>query len=412
MNKKAIERIYRTIDKQRKLIKAEDENVIAHKEMCRRERFNYLQSKLIDNNLRNPVCVVPNANIRALDMMPRIDICEDIHFRKRLPKRYKKICRLEGLNEDKYGKKKLIDPKVMMKQTNQASVARLEKMRAGRVNFSLGQMKNELQFESSQSSGEETELRQVAKSVVVSKSGSLKAMHSRLNHKELRRLMGEEDARVPRGANKNLKVLTRLDEQKLLEANRMICEKYQRELCFRQNGSMFVIDVDDGIPLGAFRNFGELVMLKYRAKLGLIPQPFEGPPLKHRPGHLKWTVPTNVLIEERKLEKAFEASRPILEDVIKRRQSYMDTSGKTLLSDDYEKNILLRLSSQRKATNIDARFREERFKPRLSIQLNEDEYMAAIDQIFKEDSQPVSPSDSKKRPKEKRRIERDSPRTL
>ena len=100
VNRKAIERIYKTIDKQRKQIKAEDENVIAHKEMCKRERFDYLQSKLNDKLFRSPICVVPDQSIKALDMLPRVDLCEDIHFRKRLPKSYKKICKLERLNED------------------------------------------------------------------------------------------------------------------------------------------------------------------------------------------------------------------------------------------------------------------------------------------------------------------------
>jgi len=32
--------------------------------------------------------------------------------------------------------------------------------------------------------------------------------------------------------------------------------------------------------------------------MGLLPQPYDGPPLQHRPGTLKWNVPTNILREE------------------------------------------------------------------------------------------------------------------
>lgn len=38
---------------------------------------------------KNPVLVLPSNDVRQLDMMPRIQILEDLQFRKALPKSYK-----------------------------------------------------------------------------------------------------------------------------------------------------------------------------------------------------------------------------------------------------------------------------------------------------------------------------------
>lgn len=62
-----------------------------------------------------------------------------------------------------------------------------------------------------------------------------------------------------------------------------------------------------------------------RQKLGLIPQPYEGPPLKHRPGHLKWGMPANLVKEEQQMKKMTEVekSQVVFDKQLEKRQSFI-----------------------------------------------------------------------------------------
>lgn len=90
-------------------------------------------------------------------------------------------------------------------------------------------------------------------------------------------------------------MLELLNGHNLMEANKVICDKYKAELNALRDPSNFVADLDEGVALANFRNISELAMIKFRQNAGLLPKPFEGPSLQHRPGTLKWTVPTNML---------------------------------------------------------------------------------------------------------------------
>lgn len=59
---------------------------MADNELLKRERFNFLQDKMYEQLSENPVLVVPDPSIKPLDMLPRVDLIELLHFRKKLPK--------------------------------------------------------------------------------------------------------------------------------------------------------------------------------------------------------------------------------------------------------------------------------------------------------------------------------------
>ena len=48
----------------------------------------------------NPVLVVPDPSVQALDMLPRVELLEDVEFRKKIPKAYKLFKLYHPLAED------------------------------------------------------------------------------------------------------------------------------------------------------------------------------------------------------------------------------------------------------------------------------------------------------------------------
>lgn len=48
---------------------------------------------------KNPVLVLPGQEIETLDMMPRISMLEDLHFRKALPKSFKLFNKMAPFSE-------------------------------------------------------------------------------------------------------------------------------------------------------------------------------------------------------------------------------------------------------------------------------------------------------------------------
>jgi len=198
--------------------------------------------------------------------------------------------------QDKFANK-VLDNVTAMAACVYNGVKYVEKQRAIKLGVKVGQLKKSIDKDS------DGELLELKDQVIVRKSGSLNALPNGTRFRHMRELFGERQPKVPKCADPKIKILEQLDSKRLIEANRIICEAYKKELLARRDGSQFVHDPDDGIPNEYFRNFAEMSMMVMRQKLGLLPQPFEGPPLKHRPGRLRWGVPTNILIEERKQEK-------------------------------------------------------------------------------------------------------------
>ena len=48
---------------------------------------------------KNPVLVLPNENVQSLDMQPRINIIEDLQFRKAIPKSLKLFDKMAPFSE-------------------------------------------------------------------------------------------------------------------------------------------------------------------------------------------------------------------------------------------------------------------------------------------------------------------------
>ena len=103
---------------------------------------------------------------------------------------------------------------------------------------------------------------------------------------------------MPGGADPNVSLLKMLDPNQLLYTNDILISQYKTELFAMRDNSQFVCDFDDGVPLAHFRQMKDVAALAMRQKLGLVPQPWEGPPLKHRPGRLRWTLPGYLKREE------------------------------------------------------------------------------------------------------------------
>ena len=58
-------------------------------EMQKREHFQYMNKKYIQTMSKNPVLVTPSLDVKSIDMLPRVNILEDLQFRKALPKSFK-----------------------------------------------------------------------------------------------------------------------------------------------------------------------------------------------------------------------------------------------------------------------------------------------------------------------------------
>ena len=58
-----------------------------------------MNKKYIEQMNKNPVLVMPDHNVRHLDMMPRVNILEDIQFRKAIPKSFKLFEKLAPFSE-------------------------------------------------------------------------------------------------------------------------------------------------------------------------------------------------------------------------------------------------------------------------------------------------------------------------
>ena len=59
------------------------------KELNRRERYDYQNRRYIKGFEVNPILVLPDENLKTLDMFPRVNLIEDLQFRKQLPNSFK-----------------------------------------------------------------------------------------------------------------------------------------------------------------------------------------------------------------------------------------------------------------------------------------------------------------------------------
>ena len=62
--------------------------------MNRRERYDYQNKKYISQYKSNPVLVLPDEHLKTLDMFPRVNLIEDIQFRKQIPKSFQMYNRV------------------------------------------------------------------------------------------------------------------------------------------------------------------------------------------------------------------------------------------------------------------------------------------------------------------------------
>ena len=47
-------------------------------EMQKREHFQYMNKKYIQTMSKNPVLVTPSLDVKSIDMLPRVNILEDL----------------------------------------------------------------------------------------------------------------------------------------------------------------------------------------------------------------------------------------------------------------------------------------------------------------------------------------------
>ena len=63
------------------------------------EHFQYLDNKYRKGMVNNPVLVMPTVAMESLDMMPRVNVLEDIQFRKAIPKSFKLFKKMAPFSE-------------------------------------------------------------------------------------------------------------------------------------------------------------------------------------------------------------------------------------------------------------------------------------------------------------------------
>ena len=97
-------------------LEAKDKEQLVEEEILQRERFSYLNKKYLESMSKNPVLVMPDQNVKSLDMKPRVHVLEDVHFRKALPKTFKYFEKRVPFSE-KLGKIK--DSKKFMQSISQ-----------------------------------------------------------------------------------------------------------------------------------------------------------------------------------------------------------------------------------------------------------------------------------------------------
>lgn len=64
-----------------------------------RENFTYKDRKYIEKVGNNPILVTHHPSVQSLDMIPRVNIIEDVQFRKALPKSYKHFDSAEPFSQ-------------------------------------------------------------------------------------------------------------------------------------------------------------------------------------------------------------------------------------------------------------------------------------------------------------------------
>ena len=105
----------------------------------RRERYDYQQAKMIRQMQNSPVLVVPDPSVAALDMLPRIEMLEDLQFRKKLPKSYKLFKLYHPLAEDLDNT--VQDPVKYQSEVNKHIVRAVERCRAKKLGFDVGKLR-------------------------------------------------------------------------------------------------------------------------------------------------------------------------------------------------------------------------------------------------------------------------------
>ena len=68
-------------------------------DLINRQRFKYTNKKYIEKLGTNPVVVLPSQGVQSLDMNPRVNIIEDLQFRKALPKSVKLFDKMAPFSE-------------------------------------------------------------------------------------------------------------------------------------------------------------------------------------------------------------------------------------------------------------------------------------------------------------------------
>lgn len=142
----------------------------------------------------NPVLVTPDPSVQALDMLPRIELLEDIVFRKKIPKAFKLFKPYHPLAEEV--DKSVKNPVVYQSVVNKHIVQAVERCRAKMLGFEVGKLRK-----ASKQSNAKPIVLDAAQKSIFKKSRSLFQIKRGFKDKQKRAVFGEREVKMQKGAN-------------------------------------------------------------------------------------------------------------------------------------------------------------------------------------------------------------------
>ena len=142
----------------------------------------------------NPVLVTPDPSVQALDMLPRVELLEDVEFRKKIPKAYKLFKPYHPLAEDLENTVK--NPIVYQSVVNKHIVQAVERCRAKKLGFEVGKLRK-----AAKQSDAKPQVLDAAQKSIFQKSRSLYQLKQGFKDKQKKVVFGEREAKMQKGAN-------------------------------------------------------------------------------------------------------------------------------------------------------------------------------------------------------------------
>ena len=204
--------------------------------MNRRERFEYQNRHYINGYEANPILVLPDSNLKTLDMFPRVDLIEDLQFRKALPNSFKMHkFSIPFSDQACYSKNRINFTNQMAK--DQLKVGKMRDVRRGvRKESPSPETKKpaHMMTEEEKNAQKEPELWNRKPHLLnVRNSKALLVPKSNVNQASKSKIFGNKEAAIPWGTP-SIHLLQFLSEQELFDVNKKITMLYQKELA-REN---------------------------------------------------------------------------------------------------------------------------------------------------------------------------------